>query len=270
MRKKKKEKREGLIGTIVFHLTLLILFLFYGLSHPVPIPETGMRIRFGTSDLGRDSDPKISEPISPVSTSQESTSTQSEIADIVTQDLQDAIEIPSAKSPQEIRNEKQAQALEKQRKAAENRRNAIATKKKADEDAMRKKIESMTSRLKNPTTKPAGTKGSDNKSGDKGKINGAKDGGYNGSGNAYALGDRLAKAKPKPSYECQEEGKVVVDIRVNRNGKVVSAKVGKGTTNTADCLAINAIRAAYKTTWEANTNAPIKQRGKITYVFQIY
>ena len=47
-----KNKRAGLIGTILVHLLLLLLFMFYGLTYQYPIPEQGILINFGTSDEG--------------------------------------------------------------------------------------------------------------------------------------------------------------------------------------------------------------------------
>ncbi len=45
-----KYKREGLIGTIVFHVILLLIFIFAGLPYTVPRPEQGILVNFGTSN----------------------------------------------------------------------------------------------------------------------------------------------------------------------------------------------------------------------------
>ena len=107
--------------------------------------------------------------------------------------------------------------------------------------------------------------GNDKTGGNKGKLNGdlnAKDynggggsgngnGGGNGSGTGlgtgsgygngsgsgtgtgnYQLGNRKAVSKPAPKYLCNEQGTVVVQIAVDRNGTVISANPGvKGTEN---------------------------------------
>ena len=66
---------------------------------------------------------------------------------------------------------------------------------------------------------------------------GSGGGSGNGIGGGYSLGNRRAISKPAPKYTCNEEGKVVVEVSVDRNGKTVSAIEGiKGTTNTAKCL----------------------------------
>ena len=99
-----------------------------------------------------------------------------------------------------------------------------------------------------------------------GSGNGSGRGSGNGSG--YSLSGRQALSKPAPAYNCNEEGKVVVEISVDRNGKVISATPGvQGTTNTAQCLLSQAKIAAMNTKWSASENAPEKQVGKIVYNF---
>jgi hypothetical protein len=92
----------------------------------------------------------------------------------------------------------------------------------------------------------------------------------NGIGGGYSLGNRRAISKPAPKYTCNEEGKVVVEVSVDRNGKTVSAIAGiKGTTNTAKCLLEQAKSAALNTKWDASSDAPEKQVGKIVYNFNL-
>ena len=55
------DKRRGLIGTIFFHLILLVIFIFYGLTYEFPTPKEGILINFGTSDQGTgDVQPEVS------------------------------------------------------------------------------------------------------------------------------------------------------------------------------------------------------------------
>ena len=105
---------------------------------------------------------------------------------------------------------------------------------------------------------------------------GSGSGGGNGSGNGkgsgsgYSLGDRKALSKPAPAYNCDEVGKVVVQITVDKNGKTISAQPGiKGTTNTAKCLLDQAKIAAMNTRWSADENAAEQQVGKIEYNFRL-
>lgn len=145
--------------------------------------------------------------------------------------------------------------------------------------------------------------GNDNAAGNKGKLNGdpnakgysggggsgSGSGGGNGSGSGlgsgsgygsgsgsgtgsgnYQLGNRKALNKPEPKYVCNEQGTVVVQISVDRNGRVISANPGvKGTTNTAKCLLDQAKIAAMNTKWQSDDSAPSTQIGKIIYNFKL-
>jgi hypothetical protein len=103
-----------------------------------------------------------------------------------------------------------------------------------------------------------------------GSGNGSGNGGGNGSGSGYSLGNRKALSKPQPDYTCQEQGRVAVQVSVDRNGNTISVTAGvQGTTNTAKCLLDQAKIAAMNTKWQADSNAPEKQVGKIIYTFSL-
>ena len=125
--------------------------------------------------------------------------------------------------------------------------------------------------------KAEGSEGNDNKAGDKGDPNGDPNAsnyygtgkGLDGDGN-YLLGGRKALNKEKYIQDCNEAGKVVVSIEVDRNGKAISATPGaRGTTNNSRCLLEPAKRAALATRFNADDNAPAKQIGKIIYDFKL-
>jgi hypothetical protein len=91
----------------------------------------------------------------------------------------------------------------------------------------------------------------------------------NGTGN-YQLSGRKVLSKPEPKYTCQEQGIVVVEIKVNNAGTVIEAVPGiKGTTNTAKCLLDQAKIAALNSKFDANETAPDRQVGKIIYNFKL-
>jgi outer membrane biosynthesis protein TonB len=93
-------------------------------------------------------------------------------------------------------------------------------------------------------------------------------GGTGGSG--YSLTGRKALSKPNPVYNCNEEGVVVVQITVDKNGNVVDAKPGaRGTTNSANCLASQAQIAAMNTKWSPSPDGTDKQVGTIRYNFSL-
>lgn len=103
-----------------------------------------------------------------------------------------------------------------------------------------------------------------------GSGNGSGNGGGNGSGSGYSLGNRKALSKPQPNYTCQEQGRVAVQVSVDRNGNTTSVTAGvQGTTNTAKCLLDQAKIAAMNTKWQPDSSAPEKQVGKIIYTFSL-
>lgn len=88
--------------------------------------------------------------------------------------------------------------------------------------------------------------------------------------NGTGLNGRKIIKKPSPEYNCNEQGKVVVEITVDKNGNVINAIAGvNGTTNKSACL-LNASKiAALETKWQPDNNAPDKQIGKIEYNFRL-
>ncbi len=100
---------------------------------------------------------------------------------------------------------------------------------------------------------------------------GAGSGGGSGGGSGYLLGNRKALSKPTPNSSCSDEvGKVVVEVTVDKNGNTISAVAGiRGTTITAKCLKDQARMAALNTKWQASSDAPEQQVGKIVYNFNV-
>jgi outer membrane biosynthesis protein TonB len=113
-----------------------------------------------------------------------------------------------------------------------------------------------------------GTGGGNGNGNGNGIGNGSGYGSGSGGGSGYSLGNRKATSKPAPKYTCNETGKVVVEVSVDRNGRTTNVIAGiKGTTNTAKCLLDQATIAAMNTRWDASSDAPEKQVGKIVYNF---
>jgi outer membrane biosynthesis protein TonB len=70
--------------------------------------------------------------------------------------------------------------------------------------------------------------------------------------------------------DCNEQGSVAVTIKVDREGKVISAEPGaRGTTNPSKCLYDAAKEAALKTKFNSDPNAPEIQIGRIIYTFKL-
>ena len=109
--------------------------------------------------------------------------------------------------------------------------------------------------------------------GERGNPNGLKDidryegNGGSGGGPSYDLGGRGAKSISTPNRDFSEEGKVVVDIWVDKDGKVQRAEIGRGTTVTNSNMLKSAKRAALNSIFNKDEKASDLQRGTITYTF---
>lgn len=102
-----------------------------------------------------------------------------------------------------------------------------------------------------------------------------KDNNYSGHGigkgiEESSLGKRKAIERPTPEYNCKEQGKIIVEITVDKDGNVIKAYAGtKGTTNFSKCLLQASKEAALKTKYEALINENINQVGFLTYNFSL-
>ncbi len=92
-----------------------------------------------------------------------------------------------------------------------------------------------------------------------------------GTGNegiSYDLAGRQALSLPKPKYDSQSEGIVVVEVTVDRNGNVTQAVAGvKGSTTLEDYFLRVAREAAMATKFDRKPDATVIQKGTITYHF---
>ncbi len=118
------------------------------------------------------------------------------------------------------------------------------------------------------------SEGNDNEAGDKGKVTGdPNSNGYDGLGGkgngvSYSLGNRKAKSLPKPVYDSEDQGKVVVSIWVDKTGKVTRAEITQKGTNVTDIKLRNMARqAALKAKFTPDIEAAEVQKGSITYNF---
>ena len=88
----KKNKRKGIIGTILFHALLLIAFLFMGLTYQIPPPpEEGISINFGYIDQGMTEDEPEDKSETPEPVQEEIVEEQSSAEEeVVTQETEEA------------------------------------------------------------------------------------------------------------------------------------------------------------------------------------
>ena len=86
----------------------------------------------------------------------------------------------------------------------------------------------------------------------------------------FGLNGRNLESNGSVRPECDEEGKVVVRITVNKIGDVINAEAGvKGSTNVHPCLLGPAKKTAFLHKWFPDDNAPVSQIGFVVVNFKL-
>ena len=250
MSNEKKDKGIAIAGTIVVHaLVLLVLFLM-AFRTPLPLPgEEGVEVDLGMMDQGMGTI-QPEKPAIPMAAQPQQQQNKSK-EDIVTQNDDEA---PAIEKPKNTKPKQETKPVEE-------------PKPTVNQKALFKGSN-------NPQA--GGSEGITGQPGDQGKPNGLAgikkyDGnGGKGNGTGYDLGGRGAKSLHRPDDDFSEEGRIVVDIWVNRNGQVVRAEVAtKGTDIINNAMRQKAIQAAKRSTFASDPDAPEEQHGTSTYTFVI-
>ena len=84
---------------------------------------------------------------------------------------------------------------------------------------------------------------------------------------SYTLDGRKASKLPIPAYRCYGGGQVTVIIVVNPQGMVIDARVQEETSSSDECLCRFAVRAARLSRFSQSSTAPARQTGEIVYQF---
>jgi Gram-negative bacterial tonB protein. len=83
---------------------------------------------------------------------------------------------------------------------------------------------------------------------------------------SYSVQGRQGTYLPVPAYLCEGGGDVVVNIVVNQRGVVLDAAISARTT-ASECLFAEALKAAKRSRFTMDEKAPAAQKGSITYRF---
>ena len=230
-------------------LLVALVLISFGYDPPdPPIPEEGVEVNIGNSDFGSGDDPQpASEPVPQT----------------------------AAASPNQIvtQNSEPAPAVD----ASKVQGNTVAPQPTVQQPETPKEPEINKNALfpgKRNSSSGSGSQGQSTGTGDQGKPNGTQtsnnyDGNGGGNGN-FSLAGRSSVALPRPDYSSNNQGTVVVQIWVDRQGKVTRAEYQPKGSNTSDgYLVKQAISAARKARFNADPAAPEEQKGTITYIFKI-
>ena len=165
-----------------------------------------------------------------------------------------------ASPPEPILSEEETLALERARKEKEEREAAERAKKKKEAEAIAK-----ANQFGNLFGKTNGTSvggGDTQGDGQKGNPVGR---GSSGAGSWSLAGRGIKGNLPLPSKDFKQEGKVLVQIRVNAAGQVINATISGGDVSdkTTQQLALDAAKRAKFTEGDHD------QIGTITYIFKL-
>jgi hypothetical protein len=269
--KTKHEKKSAKITTLILLILVLLIFIV-GPQYIDPPEEYGVAVNFGTNNTGKGNRP-LSKPIQAESqmvkkNPAENNKTLEKSEKVLTQDSEEAIAIKKKKTAED--NAKaESEIAERLKREAEER-------KKREDAEKKKKLDNLIGAVKNSKGNDHGGEGDDNKPGNKGQLNGDpyatsvfEDSGPGKDGVDFGLGGRDKVYSNKFEQECNEEGLVVVEIRVNRNGKVVKATPGIQGTNGTSCLFEAAKKTALSFKFTPNQNAPDIQIGYVSVNFAL-
>lgn len=289
----KISKIAGIIGTLLLHILLLLFLWWYNLSLPPQQEEGGVPVMLGNTEMAQgDADPytmtevdvlpqpeaEVPEemPVSPEPEVKQPLITQHEESPVKVKKEEPKKEAPKKKEEKKVEKKKETPKEVKQEKPKEQ------PKEKTDAE---KRAEAEKAAAAAASSKIAGAFGKGSKMGSKGDgqsgigIQGSPTGNSDtgkatgvGVSGEYELGnDRKVGpgGLPKPIYNVQDEGRVVVTIVVDPQGHVVSTDIMHKRTNTmSPQLRKAAEDAARKARFETISGVD-NQSGTITYYFKL-
>jgi len=265
-----KDKRKGIVGTIIFHIFVLLCLFLLALRTPLPLPaEEGVEVDLGYSNEGVG----LIQPDNVGSEIPKLTPTVAQQADkeqLITQETEEAPSV--VEKPKDVSKKPDVE----KKTVTDNKPTAKPDVVKEPEKEIQKVNQRALFKGNSNNTQANGSEGITGKPGDQGNPDGLRDvkrydgNGGTGNGLMVSLGGRGTKYLEKPTAEVIERGEVVIEIWVDRNGTVKKAQVrAKGTTIVNANLRNIALKAALKSTFAADQQAAELQRGTITYTFII-
>lgn len=267
MNQRRKGKYIGLAGALVVHLLLVLFLLLYSFAVPQPQEEAGMPVLLGEAVDARGAADPVLVPVDVMPQAQPSA--PAEEVDYLTQDTEESVALPpkapKKETPRPTPEKSEAEKAEEARREAEAR---AERERKEREEAARRLVAGafgkgakMGSR---GATEGNGLQGTPQGNADEGATTGT--GGYG----EFNLGGRslTGEGLPRPVYNVQEEGKVVVSITVNPRGEVIATSIHRQTNTVNTALRRAAEEAARKARFNA-VEGLNNQQGTITYYFNL-
>lgn len=271
-------EKKSFWTTAFILLAVLLLLFFAGLRYLDPPPENGILIAFGNTDPGNSL--TLAPPIQAATeeTIVPEMNAATEVKEVMVEEVvSEALEEVLTTADSELVLPK-----ELAEKAAESVPEKVPET--VPEKTPEKVIQQASAATKAALANILGAKeaqgsgiGNDGKSANQGLSDGSKyANSFYGSttgevqGFGFGLAGRSLASKGSVTPDCNEEGRVVVAITVDRSGKVIAADPGvKGSTNNAPCLLAPAKATAFMYQWAPDAEAPEKQIGFVVINFKL-
>ena len=259
----RKNRFYGAIAALLYVVMWLLIILLVHFKVQVPDDSEGFLINFGSTETGfGDQDLAASDETADAPRSTQSASPQNP-EDVLTQDTEEAPTM--AVNPNTNRQPTPPQPVQNTNRPVEEQ--PVEQPRQVNQRAM------FPGRTQGSASTSEGTAGgAGNQGNPAGDPTGSHEGtGTGNSGNSYSLSGRsLVGALPVPAYTVREEGRVVIEIHVDQQGKVSrTAFRSVGSTTTNATLVAAAERAARQARFNVDETAPFPQIGTITYNFRM-
>ncbi|WP_300698596.1 TonB family protein [Bacteroides sp.] len=275
MDQKKKGKYVGMVGALLVHVAIIALLILVGFAMPKPSEEGGIPVMLGeVPDALGDADPSLvkvdvmPEEVAP--DVQEPTE-----QDIITQEDEETVVLKPKTEPKKKKEVKKPEIKKPEKTAAEKAEDARKLAEAKAEKERREAEEAARKRVSGAFGKGAqmGSKGNTEGQGIQGSPTGnAPTGATSGTGGygTFNLGGRSIGegGLPRPVYNVQDEGRVVVSITVNPAGQVIATSINRQTNTVNPSLRKAAEDAAKKARFNA-VGGLNNQTGTITYYFNL-
>ena len=289
----KKHRITGLIGTLVLHVLVLVFLLLVAISKPKMQEEGGVPVMLGNMEVAQgNADPYtltdvdiLDEPQLPTEPTVPEPVPETPVkSDMITQEDEPTIAVPKKETPKPTTKTEKVQKKPVQKEPVKPKEKTEAEKKaEAERLAAEKKAAEQKAAAEAAAKRIAGAFGKGTQTGSKGTgttgtgIQGSPTGnsaegqssGVGGYGTFDLNGRSLGSdGLPRPIYNVQEEGRVVVTITVNPSGQVIHTSINKRTNTANAALRKAAEDAARKARFNAVSGVN-NQTGTITYYFKL-
>lgn len=254
MKENSKEKILAIVCTLLVHVLLFLILYLVVMTKPPKEPEAGLSVVMGEEFAMTEVEvvPQTSRqqrPQQPVAVKKEP---------LIAQNSEESIPVDTVQARMKREQEELARAAELEKKRAEE---------------VKDRVDNLMAGAFGKGNSMGSIGDAEDKKGVQGSTEGNVDtGAVEGTGyGTYSLGNRSLAGSgnlPRPVYNVQEEGRVVVTITVSPEGKVVKVAINSRTGTTSKELRNAALNAAKQAVFNP-INGINNQEGTITYYFKL-